>query len=87
MISDLFETDADYESVVVNANLLDFAQNRLYGYICKDKLYIPNNAFIKASTVQPVINFPDSNQAYDQLCTHIRNHCTLVEFLLLLNST
>lgn len=76
MISDLFETDADYESVVVNANLLDFAQNRLYGYICKDKLYIPNNSFIKASTTQPIINFPDSNQAFDQLLAHIRNHCT-----------
>jgi len=76
MIRELFENNDTYESAVVNANLLDFSQVREYGFICKDRLYIPNNLFIKPSIKQPVINFVDSNEALDKLLSHIRNHCT-----------
>ena len=76
MIRELFDKDETYESAVSNANLLDFSQAREYGFICNDKLYIPNNSFIKASSKQPVINFADANESLDKLLAHIRNHCT-----------
>jgi len=75
MISDLYDINDKYTSLVTGTNLMDFSSVRNYGFISNDNLYIPNNQYIKINTKLPAINFPDSNQALENLLTHLRSHC------------
>lgn len=77
MISDIFEDNDSYDILNTNTNLLNFSENRLYGYICKGKLYVPDNNFIKVSKNQPVLNFVDTNEAFEKLVATLTTHSRL----------
>lgn len=77
MIDEIFEDDEAFEKLTRNANLLNFSENRLYGYVCKGKLYVPNNDFIKFGKTQPVLNFVDTNEAFEALVATLTSHSKL----------
>lgn len=77
MISDIFDSSDDFEAISTNTNLMNFSENRLYGYICKEKLYVPNNKFVKFSKIQSVLNFADTNEAFEALVATLTTHSKL----------
>lgn len=74
MLDKFFADDENYESIVSKSNLLDFSSVKKYGFEYANKLYIPNNEFIKFDKLLPCINFENTNSELAKLVKHIKNH-------------